>query len=101
MESRYRKLMGFVVLLGTLILGACGKQAEQPVSVMEINFNQDAYPDFVAEVKGLGAKEDWGRWSDAAFGPSIVIRFKNPLPKKFTLSLTVQANQNNESPKLR
>jgi phosphoglycerol transferase len=100
MENRYRKLMGLVLLLGTLVLAACGKQTE-PVSVMEINFNQDTYPDFVAEVKGLDQKEDWGRWSNADVSPTVIIKFKNPLPKNFTLTLTAQVNQQNESPRVR
>jgi phosphoglycerol transferase len=98
MANRYRNLMGFIVV-AVLLLSGCGDKT--PTYTAEINFAEDPYPDFVAEVKGLSAKEDWGRWSDADIAPTVVIRFKEPLPKKFTLTLKAQVNLDNESPKLK
>lgn len=47
-----------------------------------IDFKKPGYPDFIAEVTGVSGREDWGRWTD---GPTATFKFKDPLPKKFTL----------------
>ena len=54
----------------------------------DIDFTQPAYPDFIAEATGMSVPEPWGRWSE---GDKATFRFKEPLPKKFTLILTAQA----------
>ena len=54
----------------------------------DIDFTQSGYPDFIAEVTGLSGHEPWGRWSE---GDKATFRFKERLPKKFTLVLTAQA----------
>ena len=54
----------------------------------DIDFTQPGYPDFIAEVTGMSGHESWGRWSE---GNKATFRFKEPLPKKFTLILTAQA----------
>ena len=53
-----------------------------------IDFRKPGYPAFVAEVSGVGAREDWGRWSE---GPVSKLRFKDPLPRKFTLVMRAGA----------
>lgn len=52
-----------------------------------IDFKKPGYPKFIAEVSGVSYREPWGRWSDAHKGGSVKVRFKEPLPKKFTLEL--------------
>ena len=54
----------------------------------EIDFTQSGYPEFIAEVTGMSGHEPWGRWSE---GDKATFRFKERLPKKFTLALTAQA----------
>jgi hypothetical protein len=43
---------------------------------------------FISEIKGLYSYESWGRWSD---GEQVVIRFKQPLPERFTLIVDIHA----------
>ena len=47
-----------------------------------LNFKKPGYPDFITEVTGVSGREDWGRWTD---GATATFKFKDPLPKKFTL----------------
>ena len=47
-----------------------------------IDFKKPGYPDFITEVTGVSGREDWGRWTD---GATATFKFKDPLPKKFTL----------------
>ena len=61
-----------------------------------IDFKKDGYPDFLDEVTGMSGHEDWGRWTEAAYGPVAVFRFKQPLPQKFTLEITAKAFGPNE-----
>ncbi len=56
-----------------------------------IDFGEREYPDFLAEVTGMSGHESWGRWTDAATGPVAKFRFKQPLPKKFTLEIVARA----------
>ncbi len=61
-------------------------------SLMEgIDFRKRGYPRFVAEVSGMSGFEEWGRWSDAAQGASVKIRFQQPLPLQFTLEIVASA----------
>lgn len=82
-------------LLVAVILSACsGKPANV---ITEINFANEQLPDSVAEISGFSARESWGRWSDANVAATAKIRFKQPLPKQFALTLTGQATPNNET----
>ena len=56
-----------------------------------IDFRKRGYPNFVAEISGISGFEEWGRWSDAGQGASVRIRFREPLPVKFTLEITASA----------
>jgi len=56
-----------------------------------IDFRQLKYPDFLAEVSGMSGHEHWGRWSDAAVDPVVRFRFKQTLPRRFTLEMIVGA----------
>jgi len=53
-----------------------------------IDFKKPGYPTFLAEASGLSGLESWGRWTD---GPVAKFRFKQPLPSKFTLLISVGA----------
>jgi len=53
-----------------------------------IQFNQAEDSDFFSEIKGLHNREPWGRWSD---GDQVIFRFKQHLPKKFTLMVRLHA----------
>lgn len=48
-----------------------------------IQFNKPGYPNFLTSVKGIGAKESWGRWSN---NKSIQLEFLYPLPMRFELN---------------
>jgi len=56
-----------------------------------IDFAKAGYPTFLAEVQGISIREDWGRWTDGNLAPAAKFRFKQPLPKTFTLVLTANA----------
>ncbi len=56
-----------------------------------IDFKIQGYPDFVAKVSGMSGYEPWGRWTDAAVGPVAKFRFRQTLPRKFTLEITARA----------
>jgi len=56
-----------------------------------IDFRKDGYPDFLAEVSGVSGLETWGRWTDAAMGSAATFRFRQPLPKKFTVQIVVHS----------
>jgi phosphoglycerol transferase len=47
-----------------------------------IDFRKPGYPDFISEVTGVSIQEGWGRWTN---GNTATFKFKDPLPKKFTL----------------
>lgn len=40
---------------------------------------------YVEKVSGLSNPEPWGRWSDANLSPSVLVKFKQPLPNEFKL----------------
>ena len=53
-----------------------------------IDFKKPGYPTFLSEVSGVSGVEGWGRWSD---GSIVKFRFKQVLPKKFTIEIVVSA----------
>jgi len=53
-----------------------------------IDFKKQGYPDFLAEVSGMSGYEQWGCWTDATAGPVAKFRFKQALPRQFTLEIT-------------
>ena len=64
-----------------------------------IDFTKQGYPNFLAEVSGMSKHESWGRWTEAAAGPVAKFRFKQALPKTFTLEITANAfGPNNGAP---
>ncbi len=56
-----------------------------------IDFSRPAMPRAVQSISGLSGREPWGRWSDARTHPWIEIRFRSPLPRRGSLSLTAKA----------
>ena len=56
-----------------------------------IDFSRPAMPRAVRSISGLSGREPWGRWSDALIHRSIEIRFRSPLPRRGSLSLTAKA----------
>ena len=64
-----------------------------------MDLRKDGLPEFVEEIKGLAPVESWGRWSDANLRRNVIIRFRDPLPRSFTLMLRGQAfGPNSEKP---
>jgi len=59
------------------------------VTVRQVEFAHAWLPPFVNSVKGLSAREPWGRWSDASMHPYIEIRFRHPLPATGSLESPV------------
>lgn len=73
-------------------LSGCGDEVPnqyQSTLPEGIDFKRDGYPSFLIKVSGVDGREDWGRWTNANLSSSVQLRFKNPLPKKFTLELQV------------
>lgn len=56
-----------------------------------IDFTQPDYPEFLKEVLGVSGPEAFGRWTDATDHPSAEFRFKEVLPRKFTLEVSAGA----------
>lgn len=50
-----------------------------------IDLRRPGYPTFLVAVSGMSGSEPWGRWSDSKL---VLFKFKQPLPVKFTLTLT-------------
>ena len=61
------------------------------VTVRQVDLAHAWLPPFVNSVKGLSAREPWGRWSDASMHPYIEIRFRHPLPATGTLEIVGRA----------
>jgi len=80
-------------------VAACAPKSRQVLQ--EIDFSAASYPDSVAEVTGLSISESWGRWTDANVATTTKIRFKEPLPKQFTLVVKAQSLPGHESAKIR
>jgi phosphoglycerol transferase len=73
------------------MIAAVYGQVSTPSLLAEgVAFAAPAYPDFVADVRGLSGAEPWGRWSDASLQPNVQIELLQPLPKRSTLVLTLQ-----------
>lgn len=112
--SRFN-VTSIVVLAGALGLAGCGDKSEPQAKIEVvsaatataptdatgpryeatlaegIDFKKPGYPNFIAEVSGMSGYETWGRWTDAASDPVAKFRFKQALPKKFTLEITANA----------
>ena len=108
-------MVGVVALAGVFGLAGCGDKPEPKVVVGSaapaaaqapaaplgpryeatlaegIDFTKQGYPNFLAEVSGMSGYEPWGRWTEAAAGPVAKFRFKQALPKTFTLEITANA----------
>jgi hypothetical protein len=52
-----------------------------------VDFKNDNYPDILDKVSGLSTHEPWGRWTDANVGSVAIFRFKQALPRNFTLEI--------------
>ncbi|CAN7711084.1 sugar translocase [Pseudoduganella sp. LjRoot289] len=76
-------------LLQTAYGNAAGTLNTPEVLAAGIHFAQAAWPDFVADVRGVSGPEPWGRWSDARLHPAVQIELAEPLRQPFTLVLTV------------
>lgn len=82
------------LLAATLVAACSGKHG---AVIADIKFSDTELSPVVAEISGFSGPEAWGRWSDADIAPTAKIRFKQPLPKQFTLTLTGQSTPNNET----
>ncbi|RQR43568.1 sugar translocase [Burkholderia sp. Bp9140] len=51
---------------------------------------QTSLPMFLENVRGLSAREGWGRWSDANVFPDVELSFVQSLPARFTLHIRMQ-----------
>lgn len=118
-------MAGVVVLAGVWGLAGCGDKPEPKAQIVVgsaapaaapasadllgpryeatlaegIDFKKPGYPNFLAEVSGMSGYEEWGRWTDAAAGPVAKFRFKQALPRTFTLELSADAfGPNNGAP---
>ena len=58
-----------------------------------IDFRKPGYPDFIVEVSGVADQEEFGRWTD---GKTATFKFKDALPKKFTLLVEGGAYEDNQ-----
>lgn len=56
-----------------------------------LNFSKQALPSFIVGVEGLSGVERWGRWSDAALKPQVMLSFDRDLPDQFDLTLRARA----------
>ena len=93
MKISTRVILIALILPALLMLNGCGDDMpNQYQSTLSegIDFKREGYPNFIVHVSGVDGREDWGRWTNANLSPSAKFRFKNPLPKKFTVEL--QAN---------
>ncbi len=91
--SKSISFTAFIVAL-TMLVACSGKHG---AIIANIKFSEAELPPIVAEISGFSGPETWGRWSDADVAPTAKIRFKQPLPKQFTLTLTGQSIPNNET----
>jgi hypothetical protein len=53
-----------------------------------VDFTKRGYPGFLNKVTGISGYEAWGRWTD---GKEAKFQFKQKLPNKFVLELTMGA----------
>jgi phosphoglycerol transferase len=62
-----------------------------PATLLDgITFARAGTPTFLKSLGGMSGAETWGRWSDAAVGPVVSLRFAHPLPAHFVLHLRAQ-----------
>jgi phosphoglycerol transferase len=69
------------IVVSTLPAGYAATLAEG------IDFKRVGYPTFLAEVTGMSGYEAPGRWTEFAAGSVAKFRFKQALPRKFTLEI--------------
>ena len=60
--------------------------------VAVVDFKRRELPGFLIQASGLSGAEEWGRWSDANLSEAVVLRFFQPLPRKFRMELTCLAS---------
>lgn len=48
-------------------------------------------PDGVDSVTGIGARESWGRWSDAVQAPAVTVTYRDELPCDFWMNIDAKA----------
>ena len=78
---------------GRCFLEASDRVATSAASIVcSIDFTQATLPDPVLNVRGLSTLEPWGCWTD---GPRLVLDFRSPLPRSFTLHLIGHAYKSN------
>jgi GT2 family glycosyltransferase len=53
-----------------------------------IDFGQPGLPDVLLSLDGISHSEPWGRWTA---GPTVTLRFREPLPRHFDLILAAHA----------
>jgi phosphoglycerol transferase len=98
-------IAGVMVLMSTFWLTGCGDKSEPKAQIATgsavsnvsagyeatlaegIDFTRAGYPKFLAEVTGMSGYEAPGRWTEFAAGPVAKFRFKQALPRKFTLEI--------------
>jgi hypothetical protein len=62
----------------------------------KIDFSATKLPYFIVDAHGLSEPETWGRWT---VGPKLLLRFRRPLPRSFTLQIDGHAfDSNHEKP---
>jgi phosphoglycerol transferase len=53
-----------------------------------LSFKRDQWPGVIRESKGLSFAEGWGTWSE---GKLLILRFAQPLPERFTVTMAAKA----------
>lgn len=56
-----------------------------------ILFYLEGVPDGVDSVTGIGARESWGRWSDAVQAPAVTVTYRDELPCDFWMNIDAKA----------
>jgi hypothetical protein len=98
-------ITGVIVLMSVFLLTGCGDKPAPTAQIVAgnavsavpagyeatlaegIDFKRVGYPNFLAEVTGMSGYEAPGRWTEFAAGPVAKFRFKQALPRKFTLEI--------------
>jgi hypothetical protein len=76
--------------------GAHLKAAHEYDFGYSLDFSTARLPSFIADAHGLSGSESWGRWT---VGPKMVLRFRKPLPRAFSLQIRGYAfDSNHEKP---
>jgi|ERR1035437_1656097 phosphoglycerol transferase len=115
-KKKQHRFLSIAMVGVTVFLSACGDKQEIPppkaavdqlspryesTLAEGIDFKKPGYPPFLIDVVGVSGREDWGRWTDANFGPDVKFRFNKPLPKKFILELQAHAYGPNEGKQIK